>query len=300
MFFNASDMESPRVSMEHYREWAGEIASSYLNANCLPSDTLSKIAQSEELEPFQIEILAAEANKTIHTMKYASAEDKYFAADFPLADAKKVICSLQTGTVKTAGVFTEPKLGLSEGPDAYEMFGVKPEVMDKTASVKHQLKNASGKAELLKSKIDDEIIYKTAAIEQATKEFVKTAKAMVLESDDRMKTLGHLYHFTKCAGFEKTGKKLLAKTAHVLRYEGKLEPTKARIAFDFFSKEADLKAPEDLISENLNATVVNGNHPLYITLKTIEDNEAELARWNRESNIVDDKVRILKQKIRAL
>jgi hypothetical protein len=126
------------------------------------------------------------------------------------------------------------------------------------------------------------------------------AREMVLESDDRMKTLGYLYHFVKEAGFNKIGKNLLAKTTYVLRKEGKLDPVKARTVFDFFSKEADLKVPEDLISENLNITVVNGNHPLYITLKTIADNEAELARWDRESKIVDDKVRILKQKIRAL
>ena len=156
MFFNASDFAGPKISMEYYREWAEEISSSYLNSNCMPTDTLTKIAQSEELLPFQIEILAAEANKSIHSHKYANLDEKYFAADFPLADAKEVINSLQGGSVKVAGQFIEPKFGLSEIPD--DIFGVKPEPMDKTAELKHQIKLANSKSELFIQKAKDQVI----------------------------------------------------------------------------------------------------------------------------------------------
>jgi hypothetical protein len=289
--------------MEHYREWAEEISSSFLNAGCTPTSTLMKIAQSEELEPFQIEILASEANKSIHAHKYASMEEKYFAADFPLADAREVIRGLQGGSVKVAGHFIEPKIGLSEGPDAYEMFGVEPEVLDKTASVRHQMKYAQAKAELLSQKTEDAIIIKTAQLEAGEKSFIKMARELTLSdnnSAERMKTLGYLAHFVKESGYEKVGKNMLAKLAYVLGREGKLEPRHAKIAQEYFTKKADLVAPPELISENLTAQIVNGTHPLYITLKTVGDNEAEVARWNRNSDFVQDKVKILKQKIRAL
>jgi hypothetical protein len=289
--------------MEHYREWAEEISSSFLNSGYTPTDTLSKIAQSEELEPFQIEILAAEANKTIHAHKYASMDEKYFAADFPLANAKEVIRCLQGGTTKVAGAFVDPIIPQADGPDAYDMFGIKPEKMDKTASVKHQLKVAKEKTDLLSQKIDDEIFMKTAAVETGEKNFIKTARSIVLEgynSDERMKSLGYIYHFTKQAGYPVAGKRMLAKLAFVLSKEGMLEPRHAKVAMEYFTKKADLVAPPELISQDLNVQIVNGTHPLYITLKTVGDNEADLLRWNRDSDFVQDKVRILKQKIRAL
>jgi predicted nucleotidyltransferase len=230
-------------------------------------------------------------------------DEKYFAADFPLANAKEVIRNLQGGTTKIAGAFVDPIIPMTEGPDAYDMFGVKPEVMDKTASIKHQLKYASEKTALLNQKIEDEIIMKTASLEAGEKNFIKTARAMVLEgynSNERMQTLGYIYHFTKQAGYQKVGKKLMAKLAYVLAKEGMLEPRHAKVANDFFTKEADLVAPPELISQNLNVQIVNGTHPLYITLKTVGENEADLLRWNRDADFVQDKARILKQKIRAL
>lgn len=302
MFFDTSDITQQKISMEHYREWASEIASSYLNAGAIPTNTLQKIAQSEDLLPHQIKLLAAEANKAIHTEKYASAKDKYFAAEFPLADANEVINSLQAGQEKVANIFIDPINPLSEGPSPFEMFGIAEPVLDKTASVRQGLKIMEEKASMLNQKLSDAIIVKEAQLRFSEKRFIKMAREHLLPMDssiERMKALGGLDHFVKVAKLA-PGKKMLAKLAYVLQGEGKLEPRHGRIAYEYFSKEADQKAPQELISENLTCQVINGEHPLYITLKTIADNEADLLRYNRESNIVDDKVRILKQKIRAL
>lgn len=301
--FDLTDAVSAGVTMAHFREWAGEITNSYFSASALPTDTLTKIARTEELTPHQVEVLAGEANKMIHSQKYAGAQEKYHAADFPLADAKQAIMNLQLdgGNVKVAAQFSEPVFDRPE-LDLYKAFGVQPETMDKTASVKHQLKVAEEKAQLLKSKISDKLFEVKTASENARNTFIKEARQCLLEesnSVDRMKVLGQLDHFVKSAGIP-SGKKLLAKVAYVLMKEGKLEPSAANQAIAYFTKEGDQKAPQDLISENLPVNVVNGEHPLYITLKTVGDTEADLLRYHQQGLLVDDKLRILKQKIRAL
>ncbi|NDC22576.1 MAG: hypothetical protein EBZ49_00375 [Proteobacteria bacterium] len=303
MFFDSSDLVESKYSMDHYREWAGEIANSYFNANALPTVTLTKIAQVEELTPHQIQLLAAEANKLIHHHKYGSAEEKYFAAEFPLADAKAAIQSLQLdgGEVKVASEFVAPKLS-DQGPDAYEMFGIKPETMDKTAEVKHRLKYAEEKSALLNQKLEDQIFITKTAMEDASREFIKQARQHLLDegsSPSRMKVLGLFDHFVKVAQVP-AGKRLLAKLAYVLMKEGKLEPKPAQKAIDYFTKEGDQKAPAEMISENLPAQIVNGQHPLYVTLQTVGKHEANLLRYTQEGALVKDKARVLKQKIRSL
>lgn len=290
-------------SMSHVREWAGEIANSYFASSALPTDTLTKIAKTEELTPHQIEVLAAEANKMIHAHKYAGAADKYHAADFPLADARAALKLLQVdgGEVKVAAVFQAPVYD-KQDLDLYGAFGVKPEELDKTASIRHHLKFAEEKASLLKQKISDKIFEVKTAAETAKFQFIKAARQAMLEegsSAERMKILGQLDHYVKSAGLAK-GSELLAKVAYVLMKEGKLESKHATAAISYFSKEGDQKAPQELISENLLGQVVNGQHPLYITLKTVGDKEAELLRYEQQGLLVDDKLRILKQRVRAL
>jgi len=295
------EFAQPKYTMEDYREWAGEITNSFLKANAMPTDTLVKIARTEELTPHQIEVLAGEANKLIHQHKYAAETDKYFAADFPHADSKMAIKALQVGEVKLAVEFKEPEKIL-EGPDPYEMFGIKPEEMDKTAEVKHAVKYGAEKAQLLEQKLKDKIYEVKTASESAQHSFIKQARQFCITesgSASRMKILGYLDHFVKSAGMP-AGKKLLAKLAHVLMQEGLLEKAAAQEAIEYFTKEGDQKAPPSLISEKLPAQIVNGQHPLYITLKTVGDHEAEVARYMRDAELVSDKVRILKQKIRAL
>lgn len=301
--FELTDGVSGGFSMSHVREWAGEIANSFFASNALPTDTLTKIAKTEELTPHQVEVLAAEANKLIHAHKYAGEGDKYHAADFPMADAREAVKCLQVdgGTVKVAARFSEPVANLPE-LDLYKAFGVQPEELDKTANIKHHLKNAEEKATLLKQKIDDKLFEVKTAAEVAQHTFIKMARQSMLEegtSLDRLSILGKLDQFVKIAGFAH-GKKLLAKVAYVLMKEGKLEPSAANKAIAYFTKEGDQKAPQELISENLPCQVINGQHPLYISLKTVGDLEAEMLRYQQEGLLVMDKLRILKQRVRAL
>jgi hypothetical protein len=303
-FFDLGSFRESNLSMEHFREWAGEIASSYLKGGAAPTETLCKIAQSEELSPHQIEVLAGEANKLIHTHKYASATDKYMAADFPLADARQAISTLAIGgETKVAAAMPDPVF--DDELDVHKAFGIPPEgPMDKTASVKHQLKTASEKLAMLQEKLTDKIYLEKCAADEAERTFIKQARQMVLtggyDSSSRMKVLGNLDHFVKCASME-FARPSLAKLAYVLSKEGMLLPNDASIAMGYFmSKEADCKAPASLISENLKAQVVNGTHPLYITLKTFQDHSTRMTGARERSYIVDDQLKILRQRVRAL
>lgn len=306
--WNSGDFETSKYSMADFREWAGSIANSFLNSDITPTSSLEKIAKDEELSPHQIELLAAETNKLIHQSKYASVANKYHAADFPLADAKAVIEGLQIGeTVKTAS-FQEPVFQQEE-LDYDKFFGLDmaKEGCDKTAmvkvaSVKHQLQVAVQSFDQLMSKHADQRIVDATDLENAELGFIKQARQLAFEGDnsiERMKILGMCDALVKEAG-SKASKKLLAKVAYVLGKEGKLEPAHATKAIEYFTKEADCTAPDELISENMPARIVNGDHPLYISIKTIDNIQSRRDRNHRDAHLVHDKLQILKQKIRAL
>lgn len=303
MFFEPGGFSERKLSMDYFREWAGQIANSYLNSGVPPTDSLCKIASQEDLTPHHIEVLAAEVNKEIHRIKYASAKDRYFAADFPFADSKKAIALLQSdgGELKVASVMPAPSFK-DNGPDPFEMFKVKPQEMDKTASIRHQLKVASIKGELVEQKLSDELTLNKYATIAAEQSFIKEARQVVLggsSSASRLRLLGTLDHFVKSAGIAE-GRKPLAKLAYVLGKEGLLEKADCELAVTYLLKSADCKAPTEMISEGLPGRVVNGNHPLYITLKTLRDKGREGSELVRKDKLVQDSFDLVRQKVRAL
>lgn len=299
-------LAEPRLTMDHFKEWAGSITGSYFNEGIPPNTSLEKIAQSEDLTPHQIQVLAGETNKMIHMQKYANAgnEDKYFAADFPHADFKEVLKNLQAdgGSAKIAVQMIDPVVS-DNGPDPFTMFGVKLEEIDKTASVKGEMKVASHKIALLHQKLKDRVILNKYAAEAAERNMIKKARQFVLNgsnSSERLQLLGQIDHMAKEAGLGSASSPL-AKLAYVLKEEGLIDPLSAKETVEYFmSKEADQKAPESLISNWLEAKIINGQHPLYITLKTFHDSNDALRTSEDQFNLVDDKLKILKQKVRAL
>lgn len=303
MFLDPGSFKERKLDMSYFTEWSGEIANSYFNSGVPPTVTLTKIAQSEELTPHQIEVLAGETNKEIHKHKYASAKDKYFAADFPLADARSVISHLQAdgNKIKTAANLPEPQFKTRE-LDLYAAFGVKPEVFDKTASVKRSLKLASSDGKFLEQKYQDAILVTQMRADEAERKFLKIARQMVVQHDnapDRLKALGKIAQFVASSGIHE-GMEPLAKLAHVLGREGLISRSKAEAAVSLFTKKADVTAPESLISKWLPAQIVNGEHPLYITLKTLKDHRNALNLYNNDCKLVQDQLGVVKQKVRAL
>lgn len=307
MFYDTSSMQEQKISMSHFREWANSAASNYMGGGDDPTETLCKVARQENLVPHQIHTLAAEINKTLHQKKYASEQNKYHAADFPLANAREAVSRLQAdgGEVKLAMQLEEPKFS-DPMPDPYAMFGVKPEgEIDKTASIKHELKGSIEKTANLREKLADAMRIGAMEADALELQFIKTARQHVLansmSSDDRMQRLGELNHFFKEGGLQGRSQVPLAKLAYVLGREGLLEKADASKAFSFWmDKKADQEAPEEWISPLLKARVVNGQNPLYITLKTYDDKCRALDIHKDRYQLVDDRLKIMRQKVRAL
>lgn len=304
MFFEPSSFGARKLSMDHFREWAGGIASQFLKDGTLPTEALCKTAQAEDLTPDNINVLAAEINKEIHRQKFASMKDKYFAADFPLADAGEAIKRLQAdgGSQKIASAMPEPVIRKPEA-DPFEAFGVKPEPQDKTASLKHELRHATQKCELIQSKLMDKIAVLKLQHESTAQTFTKQASQFIHQTawsqTERLKALDSLHQFIKAAGMNFAAP-LLQQVTERLGHSGYLSASQIKEASAELQKTADMKAPESLISPNLPAQIVNGNHPLYITLKTFRDQHNALTLNEDRLKLVQDKLRILKQKVRAL
>jgi hypothetical protein len=306
MFSLSNASEGRRLDMSYVREWAQEIASSYLNEQIEPTTALQKIASEQELNPHQICLVAGEANKEIHRIKFASVSDKYFAADFPLADAKHVITSLQadTGEVKVAGFIPAPIYDKEE-IDMFSAFGVKEEdeTFSKTASLKSDMKATLLKAELFLEKSAERIEMRRAAVDSQERSFIKQARQYVLGSADdqagRLKAIGDLSKVASEINFG-GAQKALAKLAFVLGREGLLTVSQATDTAKHFMKQAQCEVPDGLFDRNLPLTVVNGVHPIYVTLKTYNSHAAALDGDMASHRLVEDRVRILRQKMRVM
>jgi hypothetical protein len=298
--------------MENFKEWANQIANDFASSGITPTESLKKLASVNDLSPDQVKLLATETNKFIHQQKYASADDKYHAANFPLADAKEAIANLQSdgGEAKVAADWKEPVVS-KPMPDMFRMFGVDPSDCDdpteilKTASVKGESRQMEEKLAMLKQKLGDNVVVGEHAKHASERRFIKTARQFILQTansnDERLKCLGMIDHFAKQGGLKKIASIPLAKTTLLLAKEGLLEPGSAKVAAEYFmSKSADEKAPQDLISPHLEARVINGKHPLYIALKTHQDNSAALNLNQERYQLVDDRLKIFRQKVRAL
>lgn len=296
-----------KVSMDMIREWAHEATNTYLSTGVEPSFTIEKLASTEELLPHQIQTLCAETNKLIHTQKYASETDKYHAANFPHADASRIIDNLKVSDIAKVGSVHSFEPDVSEELNLESYFGIdEGQGSTKVASLKQEVTQSVIKLEDFVKKASLNEIEFESNVSAAESQFVKQSMQMLNQCDqetDRLNVMGQVLLFSKSAGYLERGKVLMNKVAHVANYNGLISNAALEEVSEFFlSKEADCKAPQSLISDELlgKVQIINGDHPLYITLETINKNDSELAKTRDYANIAQDQLKILKQKIRAL
>lgn len=317
MYLDTGSMNQPTVTMSMINSWASKISEDHLSSGIDPTDGVVKIAEANGLTPHQVEVLSGETNKKIHIEKFAKVDDKYHAADFPLADSREVIRRLQvdSDSEKVASVncdgdwfgemdkfaMPDPKVDV----DWNALYGVEPETIEKTASANRtELNNEFQKLASMKDAQDEITATAEHAAGSAEVAFIKSARQHALsglDSNDRLKKLADVAHLAECCDLYPVAKAPLAKLAYALGQEGLVDPRLAQKATEFFmDKKADQTAPDYLISDWLNSRVVNGNNPLVITLKTYADCRERAEAEAQRSNLVDDKVRIYAQKIRSL
>jgi hypothetical protein len=274
---------------------------SYLGSNKSPlNESLKKIASSEELTPSQIQYVAAEANKGVWQRLFGM--DKTASYEFPLADAQTVIegLSIKHTTSKVdldaADYHAPPMSEKVASFDPFAALGIVQADFEKTASasarkaVRRQLEGRYEKLAQVKEEIFTRQMEVGTAIDNAEREFVKSARELLMEQplSDRPAAFAKLASFVNSVGGKVEHKvNLMRKFAHVLQGQGLV-------------KKADLKAPEEYISESMPAQIINGRHPLYITIKTIMDNYEQHECLHRRHEIVDSSLPVIKEKIRAL
>jgi hypothetical protein len=290
--------------MSNYRDksvlgsFAKLAADEYLGKSATSlNDSIKKIASTEHLTPFQVEYVAAEANKAVWSKLFAI--DKTASYDFPLADAKEIIGGLQvtqTPTeIKNADLdYLSPPVSTKVAAfDPFQALGVQEDAMMKSASarkdIKRQLQVRLEKLAAAKEEIQMQQMIVGTAIDNLETKFIKEARTMILECpfESRGQGMDKIAEFLSACGRPEYGQRLIEKLAGTLKKQGLI-------------KAADLKAPDQYISKDLNARIVNGRHSLYITINTLFDKYDAHNSLGSRYEIVDSSLPVVREKIREL
>ncbi len=283
--FLVGDASAKTVDLELAKEFAKQAASAFLGTSPTSlNDTITKIASVEQLNPDQVQIVCHEANKLVNTELFKTAENKY--TDFELADAAIIIGSLE-GSEKTASVqHFDNDYDLA--PDEQKSFA--DFSLTKTASGGHagladdSKRVSRGKLEKLafkKQRLEDDIILYNSEVQGLENRFVKIARTQLIPYGlkERRGAFPYITQFCKQAGLSAgRTQELMGLLNTVMERQGLVEKT------------ADMKADANLISDKLNARVVNGTHPLYIVVKTIKDKDDEKKLYQERGNIIKEQM----------
>lgn len=269
-------------------------ADSYIKRGTALNESLKKTASQEGLEPHQVEYVAAEANKMVWAHNYKL--DKKAAYDFPLADPNTIVGDSQrkpvekvaaadldymippnsmTKIASDGNVYGEFKTSITDGMDRREL--------------KHQLQSRFEKLSNAREDITAKIFLEETKIAAHKEKFIKEARELIIQTPftDRGDAMDKIAEFVRGAGNIAVGRALMSKLAQ-------------KIVKDGLVKQADMRAPEEYISETLPARIINGNHSLYITIDTIVKGEHCLGDLKHHQMIVDGSLPVLKEKIREL
>lgn len=269
-------------------------ADAYLKKGSSLNDTLKKTASQEGLEPHQVEYVAAEANKMVWAHNYKL--DKKAAYDFPLADPNTIIDSSQKKPVEKVAMadldYMTPPPSMSKTASDGNVYGeFKTYITDgmDRRELKHQLQSRFEKLSNAKEEIEARIFLEETKLAALKNVFVKEARELIMQTPftDRAQAMDKIAEFVRGAGNIAVGRELMSKLAQ-------------KIVKDGLVKQADMKAPEEYISETLPARIINGNHSLYITIDTIVKGDSCLGDLKNHQMIVDGSLPVLKEKIRGL
>lgn len=282
-------------SKEVLNSMAKTAADAYLKKGTALNESLKKTASQEGLATHHVEYIAAEANKMVWAHNYKL--DKKAAYDFPLADPKSIVDASQVKEVEkvaTAGLdyALPPSSGMSKTASDGQVYGTFHNAENDSVSrrqLKQDLQNRYEKIAAAKDDMEVRILTKQATIDRLKTKFIKEARVLIMETPftDRADAMDKIAEFVRGAGEIELGRELMRKLA-------------SKISRDGLIKEADMKAPEEYISETLPARIINGNHSLYITIDTIVKNQCQVLGMQKDFIIADHTLPQLKEKIRGL
>lgn len=284
---------STDVSPEKLRLLAKIASNKFLSTKAPLTETIQKMADENGLNVHHVARVAEMANHETHSALWGSEADKTKVA-FEVADPSKIVSKEKKVTGgparKASGRSLDSVKKVDRGPSTAEMFGAKP------GDVHHGLGDLPDKKKVVI------IIEKTAGVKTAAKDdLIKLAMMNEHEEKNLLRLvkqayLGHgikmpeIYAYACSEGYGEIAQEYLPKIAEQLQREtARAELTK--IAW---------KAPEELIDYDVPMTVVNGAHPILISLDTLLKYRNDIQQFTGRMARINDDVTILGERLREL
>jgi len=299
---------TPSVGADRLLLMAKTAARRYLEEGTPLNDTITKIASDSDLNQQQVSRVCEMANISTHQSLWPSAGEKEKIA-FPLASPKAVIIRLggsgdmgsgpegHTGCTPPTSIasdYMSPPSLPSPGPSMSDLFGVDPDASHEglhEVGPQRKIIVILQKKAAEKQAIEDELIVRTMQYESEKKAAYKAVKQEVLVGA----SLSDIQHAAYAAGFGKIASEILSEFKDRL-----ISETHGRIRANL-EKVAIAPAPDDYISNHLgNISVVNGAHPILISLDTLHRQDDTLKQLFTGLTRVNDEVKFYNQKIREM
>ncbi|RKX67351.1 MAG: hypothetical protein DRP42_00705 [Tenericutes bacterium] len=295
--------QTSAVSADRLMLMAKTASGRFLRENVPLNDTIQKFAEDNDLNGHQVERVCEMANITTHQSMWPSAPEKEKIA-FPLASPKVIILSGGSGASSSGGCCHSPASAGADymgppsmpapGPSMAEMFGEDPSAGHsgmrgpgpaKKIIIIMQRKEAQAK------RIRDELLVEGMKYESEKKAAYNAVKQEVLGGT----SLAVIQDAANAAGFGKLAAEILPEFQKALVAET-YGPIKTAL-----EKVAIAPAPEELISKNLgNTTIVNGAHPILISLDVLHRKDDRIKVLSTGLTNVNDELKVYGQKIREL
>jgi hypothetical protein len=283
---------TPSASPEKLSLLAKVASNRYLKDGTSLNEAIQKLANENSLNSHQVARVCEMDNINTHQALWPAADDKTKVAFEVANPAKITVINIKSPPPATGGggeFMGPPSDSPSVGPSMAEMFG--------GDDAGHQ-----GMTEVPEKKQIIVIMQKSAAERQVvTDDLVKLA--MLYETE-----LKNLYGLVKRAFI--SGEAAIEDLYAVACQEGhgdvamKLFPKFAALLHKETAKSSltkiAWKAPEDLISQEMPVTVVNGAHPILISLDTLKRYRDQEQEFNFHLWRIDDKNSILSQRLKEL
>lgn len=291
-------------------------AKRYLEEGSNLNESIRKFASENDLNSAQIERVCEMANIATHQGLWRKTAQKESIA-FPLADAKAVFntvkpkgdpgapsedsgCGCEAspcgcGVKPISSDYAGPPTGLpTGGPSTMSMMGADPAQVHNGLGMEPDRKRIIiilQKQAAARKDLEGKILVKGMELETLQKQAFEAVKQTILGGA----TFRQVYQAATGSGLGKVAEEYLPD------FEDRLINDTHGSTRERLIKTAIGKAPEDLVSENLgNMTVINGAHPVLISLDTINRKTGEIRNGLHNLLRIDDEVKVYTQRLREL
>ena len=298
--------QQTKIASDRLDLLAKTAARRYLHEGIPLNDSIQKLATENDLNANQIERVCEIANISTHQGLWAKTAQKESIA-FDLADAKTVIRvngnGINSGEGAAAGAspsscdgdYMGPPTGIpAAGPSLSSLMGSDPAAVHNGMGSEPERKRiiiVIQKHAAAKKMLQSQLIYKGIELESIEKRAYGAVKQHILGGG----SFGEIYQAAVGSGFGKVAEEYLP------RFEDNLIEEVHGDIHRRLVKEAIGRVPEDLISDRLgNMTVINGAHPVLISLDTIQRKTGEIKNGLHNLLRIDDEIKVFTQRMREL